>query len=77
MTAVESDVVVGMDDIREAKRRHGGFCTRGVSAWLDRHDMSLRELSRSGYPVEMIEAIGDGFGSVVAAIARERANKGS
>lgn len=66
-------VIVTLEDVRLAKERHGGYCTRGVAAWLERYGMSLRHLARAGYPVEMIEAPGDSFGNTVAQIARDRA----
>lgn len=65
-------IIVNADDLREAKRRYGGYCTRGMDAWFKRYDLSLREFLRKGYPVEVIESTGDELGLRVARIARER-----
>lgn len=65
-------ITVTADDLREAKRRYGGYCTRGVEAWFERYGLSLRHFLRHGYPIEAIEATGDELGSRVARIARER-----
>jgi len=63
-------LLVTAEHLREAKRRHGGYCTPGVELWFKRYDLSLREFLRNGYPVEVIEATGDEFGMKVARIAR-------
>lgn len=71
-----STIIVKIEHLREAKKRHGGYCTSGVSRWFDMHGMSMREFVTKGYPIEVVEATGDLFGIRVAAIAREMAEKG-
>lgn len=66
-------IIVTIDDLREAKLRYGGYCTRGVDAWFTRHNLSLRQFLRHGYPIDVIEATNDDLGTRVAQIARERA----
>lgn len=59
--------------LREARRRYGGYCARGVDAWFTKHKLDLRHFLRLGYPVEVLEATNDLLGQQVAAIAREQA----
>lgn len=65
-------IVATNADVREAKRRYGGYCTRGMDAWFKRYGLNLREFLRKGYPVEVLESTGDELGLRVARIARER-----
>ena len=70
------DPILRIEHIQEARRRHGGYCTPGLGAWFAHHGMSLRHLLREGYPVSMIETVGDPFGQKVADICREMSKKG-
>lgn len=70
-------VMVRIEHVREAQRRHGGYCVRGVGIWLTRYGMTLRELINEGYPEERILATNDAFGVAVVAIANERSNGGA
>lgn len=72
-----STLIVRGEHLREAKRRYGGYCTRGVSHWFDSHGLSLREFLQHGYPVEVIEATQDTFGLRVAQVAREEQKGGA
>lgn len=71
-----NDPILRIEHIQEARRRHGGYCTPGLGTWLAHHGMSLRHLLREGYPVSMIEKVGDPFGQKVADICREMSKKG-
>ncbi len=70
-----TSVIATIKHVQEAKRLHGGYCTRGMGLWFERYGMNLREFLRNGYPAERLEATGDPLGQRVAAIARE-AQKG-
>lgn len=65
-------IQVKAEHLHEARRKHGGYCTRGVDSWFTKHGLSLREFLRNGYPIDVIEATNDLLGKQVAQIARER-----
>lgn len=69
-------VIATVEHVQEAKRRHGGYCARGMALWFERYGMTLREFLRNGYPAERLEETGDPLGQKVAEIAREAAQKG-
>lgn len=71
-----SEVIVRVEHLREAKRRYGGYCTPGLSAWFTSHGLSMRDFMRDGYPASLIEATNDLFGVRVASIAREEQKGG-
>lgn len=66
-----TDPLVTSEHLREARRRYGGYCTRGMDAWGERYGLSLRVFLQEGYPASVFEATGDLFGIRLAAIARE------
>lgn len=70
------DPLLRIEHIQEARRRYGGYCTPGVAMWFSCHGMNIRQLLREGYPVSMIEKVGDPFGQKVADICREMSKKG-
>ena len=70
------DPILRIEHIQEARRRHGGYCTHGMSNWAVLHGLNLRHLLRDGYPVSVFEAIDDPFAQQVAAICREMNKKG-
>ena len=65
-------MIVTSEHLREARKRHGGYCTRGMSTWFERYGLSMRHFLMHGYPIEVIEATGDALGLTVAKIAREK-----
>lgn len=70
-----TQLMVRSEHLHEARRRHGGYCVRGVGPWFERHGMTLRHFLQHGYPIEQIEAIKDEFGLRVARIAREQGDQ--
>lgn len=65
-------IIVKAEHLREARKRHGGYCTRGISTWFERYNLNMRQFLIHGYPIEVVEATGDAFGLAVAKIAREK-----
>lgn len=65
-------ILVTAQHLHAARRKHGGYCTRGVDGWFTKHGLNLREFLRNGYPIDVIEGTGDLMGKQVAQIAREQ-----
>lgn len=70
---MKTDVIAGVEDLRVARERFGGYCTRGSSAWFASHGLSFREFLQNGYPASRLRV--DDLGNRVADIAEERAVK--
>ena len=67
-----TDILITAEHLHEARRRHSGYCTRGMDVWFQRHGLSMRTFLREGYPASVIEGTGDTLGLQVVAIAREQ-----
>ena len=63
--------MVTVEHVRIARHRHGGYCTKGMGFWFASHNLELRHFLSAGYPIEVIQAIGDEFADRVVAIAKE------
>lgn len=66
-------MIVTADHLRQARAQHGGYCVTGLRIWFDRNNLDLKHFLQHGYPVDVIEAVGDEFSSKVVAIARSEA----
>lgn len=65
-------MIITVEHVRLAREEHGGYCVPGMERWFSQNGLSLREFLKNGYPVEIIENVGDEFSRRVVAVARER-----
>lgn len=65
-----SDVRVTLADMRSAR-----ICVSGAKRWCEMHGFDFRSAARSGIPVDDVEKIDCVYAKVVAAVARDRAEK--
>ena len=68
MTEDRSGIIVTTADVRAL-----GWCFSGSREWAKRHGLSWAEFVQSGLPVEVFDALHDGFADTLAAKARLRA----
>lgn len=68
-----SEPIVKIEHIRRAREVHGGFCSSGIRAWCERHELDYRKLLREGLPLSEMEeaAPGDALLARVSTYARE------
>jgi len=64
--------MVTKEHLLEAKKRHGGYCTRGMDLWFRRYGLSLRHFLQNGYEAHVIEQTGDSLGLRVVEIMKEQ-----
>jgi hypothetical protein len=72
VTAAENKLRILPADLRTARGRFGGYCTRGIVLWCRDNGVDFRALMRGTISVEEIERLNTSYGNQVAAIARER-----
>ena len=65
-------IMVTADHVREARARHGGYCTKGMRVWAERNGLDFRQFLTVGYPVEVMQSFDDEFMRRVVNIAREK-----
>lgn len=63
-------MIVTVEHVRKAKELHGGYCTKGMRVWCERHGFDFRTFLREGMPVERLEPLNDAFAQRVIAVAR-------
>lgn len=64
-------MIVTVEHVRKAREIHGGYCTKGMSVWAERHGLDFRKFIQEGYPVEVFASINDAFIQRVIEIARK------
>ena len=65
---------VTIEHVRRAGATQGRvLCAPGLWAWARRHGLDLRQASREGVPLEVVERIDDAFAQRVAALVRQEA----
>lgn len=52
------------------------LCAPGIRRWCAAHGIDIRTLSREGYPLSTIQAIGDHFAQQVVTIVQQEAARG-
>ena len=63
--------LVTVEHVRIARKRHGGYCTKGMRVWAERNGLDFRHFLQHGYPIEVMQPVADAFMTRVIDIALE------